>query len=47
MPLTSLYTHAGKVIAMSPGVDNTRKAAEDIEAGKVENKLVVEMVVKL
>jgi hypothetical protein len=47
MPLPLLSTHAEKVIAMGPGVDNTRKAAEDIAAGKVEDKLVVRMVVKL
>jgi hypothetical protein len=35
------------IIAMGPGVDNVRKAAEDIAAGKVEDKLVVRITVKL
>jgi hypothetical protein len=35
------------IIAMGPGVDNAGKAAEDIAAGKVEDKVVVRIADKL
>ena len=46
-PFTPSQEAAGKVIAMGPGVDIARKAAEDIAAGKLKVKVVVRIAVKL